>query len=471
MNCCNARVTWSLAAIVVLFLALIPVSSRAVPADEQGCSGEPSALVGVDWGSTAAPAKTVLLEARRTPPYPGSTAEPPLRDPSGDELAIDDKTSLRLPDTSKIWPASTPTEGALSPPGPGSATADLTPELIALRDKVRRVLTKYYPRHQNTRDNTPWEVMHAIIAYGVETQLFKGGPDGERVNAVGWTCYNQPCAGQQMLFVNRGQIDARRGVGVQGHAGQFLAILAQSRVKSDYPMYVSGKYFTVADLVEHEKQSCVAGEELTFKLISLMHYCDSDDTWTARDGQPWSIQRLVQEELKQPIRGAACGGTHRLMGFSYSVNKRVQRGKQLVGEFKRAQAFIQDYHRYTFSLQNPDGSFSTEWFTRRGSDTDIDRRLKTSGHILEWISFSLSDAELRDPRMIKAVDYLATILDTNDRHTWEIGPLGHGLHGLSIYNNRMFDATDVTAPRNVAETSQDVAAEVSEARRPGPSAE
>jgi hypothetical protein len=250
--------------------------------------------------------------------------------------------------------------------------------------------------------------------------------------------WNYPMSGQRMLFLNGGKVDAGRGVGVQGHAGQFLAILAQSRVKADYPLRVEGKDFTLEDLVEREKETCVAGEELTFKLISLMHYLDSDDTWTTRDGQEWSIQRLIREELKAPIRGAACGGTHRLMGFSYAVNKRIQRGKPIEGEFRRAQVFTQDYHRYTFGLQNPDGSFSTAWFERKANDPSIDRRLKTSGHILEWISFSLSDQELRDPRMIKATDYVASLLLQNDRHTWEIGPLGHGLHALAIYNDRVF---------------------------------
>ena len=60
------------------------------------------------------------------------------------------------------------------------------------------------------------------------------------------------------------------GVGVQGHFGQFLAILAQSHVKPDYPMMVDGKQFTLADLIEQEKATCVAGEELTFKLIALI---------------------------------------------------------------------------------------------------------------------------------------------------------------------------------------------------------
>jgi hypothetical protein len=298
--------------------------------------------------------------------------------------------------------------------------------------------------------------MHAIIAYGVNTQIFKDAPGGQPANAVGWMCYNYPCAGQRILFINRGKIDASRGVGVQGHGGQFLAILAQSHVKDDYPMRAEGKSFTLSDLIEREKETCVAGEELTFKLIALMHYLDSDATWTTPDGQEWSIQRLVREELKAPIRGAACGGAHRLMGFSFAVNKRIARGKPIIGEFRRAQVFLQDYHRYTFSLQNPDGSFSTAWFERKGNDPSIDRRLKTSGHILEWIAFSLTDNELRDPRIIKAVNYLSTILLENDKHTWEIGPLGHGLHALAIYNERVFkDAVPYATPPLAGQAAAD----------------
>jgi hypothetical protein len=366
-----------------------------------------------------------------------------LIDPGQDPLSVlTNELLLFEPQTGEAKSGDTaavPTQPEAAAESPTSAAAsDLTPELVQLRDKVQKALALYYPRHQNSRDNNPWEVMHAIIAYGVNTRIFKDGPRGEPVSAVGWMAYNYPCAGQRMLFLNRGKIEAGRGVGVQGHGGQFLAILAQSRVMADYPLRVEGKDFTLTDLIEREKETCEAGTELTFKLIALMHYLDSDSEWTTPDGQPWSIQRLVKEELKAPIRGAACGGTHRLMGFSYAVNKRIQRGKPIVGEFRRAQIFTQDYHRYTFSLQNEDGSFSTAWFERRGSDPSIDRRLKTSGHILEWISFSLSDDELRDPRMIKATDYLATLLLKNDGHTWEIGPLGHGLHALALYNERVF---------------------------------
>lgn len=362
-------------------------------------------------------------------------AEPELAPDEGPWIAFDAEPEAQ------IEPAVDPAhvvKAAQVAAAPSAEPTDLSPEMAELRDKIRRALAMHYPRHHSARDNDPWEVMHAIIAYGVDTQIFKDRPGGEKVNAIGWVCYNYPCQGQRLLFLNGGRPDVGRGVGLQGHGGQLLAILAQSRVKADYPLRIEGQQFTLADLVEREQQTCVAGEELTFKLIALMHYLDSDATWKTPDGSNWSIPRLIREEIKAPIRGAACGGTHRLMGFSYAVQKRKHRNQPVDGEFRRAEIYTRDYHRYTFSLQNPDGSFSTAWFERRGNDPSIDRRIKTSGHILEWMTFSLSDDEVRDPRMVKAADYVATLLLNNNRHTWEIGPLGHALHGLALYDARVF---------------------------------
>jgi hypothetical protein len=216
-------------------------------------------------------------------------------------------------------------------------------------------------------------------------------------------------------------------------------MLAQSRVKIDYPMQIGGRAFTVADLVEAEKRDCRAGTELTFKLIGLSHYLDHNETWTSQDGQQWSIPRLISEELRQPIRGAACGGTHRLFGLSYAYVTRFNRGEPIDGEYSRAKAFIADYHQYTFSsLQNSDGSFSTQWFTRPEARADLDRRLQTSGHILEWLAFSVPDDMLHSSNMVRAVDYLSGILLDHDARQWSIGPLGHAVHALVMYDERAF---------------------------------
>lgn len=312
---------------------------------------------------------------------------------------------------------------------------ELSPELLELREKLRDVLAHYYQQPENVATRSPWGAMHAMIAYGVDTELIA---QNRKVNAIGYLCYNGNCNGQTLFWVQNGRLQTKIGPGVQGHAGQFLAMLAQSRVRTDYPMKVDNVDFKVADLIVHEKLTCQPRTELTFKLIALVHYLKSDEKWKSFDGQDWDIPRLIKEELNQPIIGAACGGTHRLTGFSYAVHKREQRKEPMEGQWLRAQKFISDYHAYTFKLQNPDGSFSTSWFEGRGDEGPPSRRLETTGHITEWLAYSLSEEELHDPRMIKSVEYLTQLLLDGRNEKWSIGPLGHGLHALAIYDERVF---------------------------------
>ena len=312
---------------------------------------------------------------------------------------------------------------------------ELDSEMIELREKIRDCLAYYYQRPENVASRSPWGCMHWMIAYGVDAELIAGD---RKVNAIGYLNYNGTCNGQQLFYLANGQIQTNIGPGVQGHAGQYLAMLAQSRVKTDYPMLIDGQQFTVADLIAHEQRTCRPQTELTFKLIALSHYLRSDQRWKSNDGEIWDIQRLIKEELAQPIIGAACGGTHRLTGFSYAVRKREQRKEPITGQWSRAQKFIEDYHEYTYKLQNPDGSFSTNWFAGRQDEGAAGRRLETTGHITEWLAFSLSKEDLTDPRMVKAVEYLTNLLVENRNEKWGIGPLGHGLHALALYDERMF---------------------------------
>jgi len=315
----------------------------------------------------------------------------------------------------------------------------MTAELELLRKRVQMALAYYYQNWTlNTREHSPWEVMHAIIAYGVDTRLAKGHAGGERTTAIGHLCYSGICNNQPILTIRNDKLYALRGPGVQGHSGQFLAILAQSYLQRDYPLYVGGEKYTLEDLIRAEQEDCESGTELTFKLIGLMHYLPSDATWTNFQGQTWSLDRLVREEIVQPVRGAACGGTHRLMGLSYAIRKREQRDEPISGIYLEARKYIDQYHKYTFSLQNRDGSFSTAWFVRPEARNDLDRRMQTTGHILEWLCFSLSDEQLRDPRVIRAVRYVTDQLLNQGVNQWEIGHLGHALHALQIYNERVF---------------------------------
>ncbi|MCE9545985.1 MAG: hypothetical protein K8T25_10760 [Planctomycetia bacterium] len=311
--------------------------------------------------------------------------------------------------TTSVANRSEPPVSAAADNGAGSiasADAPLTPEMLALRTKIRKALEMYRGKMLNTRDHGAWETMHSIIGYGVEKQLEVGGPGGQRVNAIGWLSFNGPSAGERLFVLGSEGPAGRQGPGLQGHPGQFMAILAQCRVPLDYPMQVGGRKLTVTDLVRQEQLTCRSNTELTFKLIGLMHYLKSDATWQDEKGETWSIPRLIKEELAQPVVGAACGGTHRLFALTYSFKKRVQRGEPVTGQYARARTYIRDFQDYTFSMQNPDGTFSTAFFAGRGASPDPQLRLETTGHIAEWLVFSLDNAQLRDPRMVKAINYV-----------------------------------------------------------------
>lgn len=443
---------------VLAVAVLVPSLSIAEPGAARHRSGKSLAFV---VAAENADESDPMLPDDRADSAANDEEVPPGPEPAQPDLSDDAPAEVELTD-------SMPLEDSAAPELEGDEVFGLPharsfsigqhgSESLVLRDKVRRVLRRYQGRTINTRDNNCWEVMHWIIAYGVNSQLRSGGPKGPPINSIGWLCYGNRCAGQALIQLEQGRIAAAKGPRVQGHYGQFLAILAQSKVMKNYPMRAGSRTFTVADLIETEKLGCEEGIELTFKLIALSHYLDLNETWRNKAGQDWSVSKLVREEIKAPIRGAACGGTHRLMGLSYAVHQRQKRGEPIDGQFRRAEKYVRDFHAYTFAHQNSDGSFSTEWFKGRGNRTDLERRLQTTGHILEWMVYSAPPELLRDPRLVKAVDYLAGILAAQPDRAWSIGPLGHGLHALALYDERMFQQSPpplARRPQRVAESRQ-----------------
>ncbi len=309
-------------------------------------------------------------------------------------------------------------------------------QMLQLRDRNRSCLMYYYQRPESVTKRSPWGVLHAMIAFGVDSELQMGR---QRVNAIGWLCYNRPCRGLKLMHFDGKFPVPRLGPGYQGHEGQLLSMLALSRVKPSYPMRVDGHDLTVQDLIEYEKWTCRSKTELTFKLIALAHYLPSDATWTSKWGERWSIPRLIQEELAQPLNGACCGGTHRLIGQSMAIKVRQKRGEPVNGQWLRAKKYVDSYHKYVIRLQNRDGSFSTSWLKKRDGSGDIDRRIQTTGHILEWLVFSLPENELTDPRIVRAVSFLSTSMLKYRQNDWEIGPRGHALRALALYNERVFE--------------------------------
>jgi hypothetical protein len=309
----------------------------------------------------------------------------------------------------------------------------LDPVLANRLERAEACLVFYLNNPESTSVRSPWAVMHALLAFGGDYEMVHGQG---RVNAIGWMCHNGTCRTQRMFTPTSVGFKPNVGDGVQGHEGQFLAILAQSNVPLNYPIQIGSSKYTVEDLVRYEMATCKEKSELTFKLIGLSYYLDSNKQWRANDGKIWSISKLIQEELSQPIIGAACGGVHRLMGFSFSVRQRQLQGLQVNGQYARAAKFVKEYIDYTWQLQNPDGSFSTSWYEGRANEPNEERKVQTTGHMLEWLMYTLSDEEIRSPRVGKSIDFLLSkILDKRDQK-WPIGPRGHATRAVALYHAR-----------------------------------
>lgn len=321
-----------------------------------------------------------------------------------------------------------------SPASPGIAPIETAAQQV-LHQRINICLAHYFTHPENLAKRSPWAVMHTILPFGVETDIIAGN---RRVNAVGWMCYNGVCKTQRMFHPTHSGFRTNVGPGVQGHEGQFLAVLAQSSAPRNFPILVGKTRYTVSDLIRYEMVTCREKSELTFKLIGLSHYLSPRQVWRDERGQAWNLEKLVREEIDQPVVGAACGGTHRLMGLSYALMMRRRYNEPINGHWARADVYVKDFIQYAWTLQNPDGSFSTEWFEGRANEPDRERKVQTTGHILEWLIFALPAEDLDDPRVTKALDFiLAQVYDHRD-HDWPIGPRGHALRALALYNQRVF---------------------------------
>ena len=342
-------------------------------------------------------------------------------------------------------PSSTSTQKQVTVTKPRYFDADwyqpvkMTSTMRSRKKRIDQVLNHYYKRPLNSKDHSPWSLMHTMVAWGSDSYIRAGGPTGRTVGTVHWLANNGISDGIRLMFVKDGILQARTGPGVQGHDGQFLAMLAQTRVRASYPLTVDGYDFTVSDLVELEKKTVRSDMELTFKLIALAHYLAPDDVWRSSTGTRWSIPKLINAEIAAPINGVTCGGTHRLMGLKYAVRMRRRAGMPVDGEFARAEKYTSDYVTLALNYQNDDGSFSSNFWRGRGNWGDNDRKLKTSGHILEYVVFSLPHEKLFSQQVTDGVDYLTSLLIENRMVDWPKGPIGHAIRALSLYNERVYN--------------------------------
>jgi hypothetical protein len=312
----------------------------------------------------------------------------------------------------------------------------------ALRQRIDAAIAQIRGRQLRT-DNGFWTVFHGILGLGPSVKLVD--PDtGKEVNALDYIAGGGKLPGLRFLPTADG-LDVETGPGTfvaQGHQDQFVAEMVEWNVAPDRRFVVDGQTHTFQDFLRHSKAraSVKAPQELEWALVIIGTHYGTDISWTNAAGEKLTFEDLVRAELDKDVDKAACGGTHLLFGLTWVYHLHLKHGGQTTGVWKEIADRTAAYKKKARELQNGDGSFSTEFFRGRAGTGDLNLRINTTGHVLEWLSLALSDDELKEPWVQEAASALAMMFLDNERTGIEGGSMYHAVHGLLIYRSRVYGA-------------------------------
>lgn len=318
------------------------------------------------------------------------------------------------------------------PPGAPSLAEDA--RLSHLRRRVDWAIALTERRFLDPERHTPWQIAHGMIAFGQKFRLRRAS--GEFVGAVDYFCSEAIANGRRIFQPTADGLESLSGSGLEGHPDQFLAIFAQAGVPVARTIDVDGRQYAVSDLVRQAQRDYYAGQEAPWTLISLATYLPIDAVWENRAGRRFSIEDLVQAEVSADPTSGACGGTHNLYALTYAIGRKQAAGGLLAGVWKQAAQKVVRYQQMARSLQNADGSLSSNFFEGPGSPADDVEQLYTTGHTLEWLALSLSDEELNAPWVTDSVESLVGVFERTRREPLDCGPLYHAAHALALYRDR-----------------------------------
>jgi hypothetical protein len=306
-----------------------------------------------------------------------------------------------------------------------------------LNELVKQAVKVTSNRFLTANVHTPWQILHGILAL---RQDFDIKVDGQKTSALKWLSEGNEWKGDSIVrkTPHGGEFHRfTKPYHFEGHPNQFLAILTMSELGTDHEFLTSrGEAVTIDEMLNNAKMTVNDREEITWTLWTLSRYLPIDTEWINKDGEAWSMERLVQIQTYADVNQAACGGTHGLFALSLARNSYIYSGKKPRGIWLEADQKIKRYIAESRSLQNADGTFSTSYFAGPGKSEEFGRRIATSGHILEFLMVAADDKELQKPWFRKAVHAVANELVENRSSAADCGPLYHALHALVLYGNR-----------------------------------
>ncbi|HKI30486.1 MAG TPA: hypothetical protein VKA46_01245 [Gemmataceae bacterium] len=357
-------------------------------------------------------------------------------DPAAEE-ARNAQTARRGPEQPPPDEAPLLTPELLKTQQPGQPVAAPDP----IKQRIDAAIAQVRRRKLRT-DNGFWTVFHYILGLGPSVKLYNPETK-EDVNALDYIAAGGKMPGVSFIPTPDG-LDVETGPGTftkQGHQDQFVAEMVEWNVSPDRKFVVGGKSYIFQDFLRHSKaRASLKNPELEWAIVIISSYYGTDLTWINAAGEKLHFEDLIRAELDKDVDKAACGGTHLLFGLSWSYHIHLRHGGQSVGVWKEIADKTALYKKKARETQNPDGALSTDWFKGRANNPDVGERIRTTGHMLEWLALALTDEELREPWVQSAASALAMMLLENQHQGLDGGSMYHAVHGLLLYSSRVYGA-------------------------------
>ena len=140
-----------------------------------------------------------------------------------------------------------------------------------------------------------------------------------------------------------------------------------------------------------------------------------------------------------------------MYSLAIARNRARIEGVDQAAAWSKAQAKIQDAVAKAREYQQPDGAFSAHMFDRPSTTAEISGLLHSTGHVLEFLTVALTDEQLKEPWVTRAVVKLLTVLEATKDVSLDCGGLYHAVHGLEIYRIRRWGSRDDVAWSKYAE--------------------
>ncbi len=474
MECLLTYRTWSLRFVLASVISCVGISSAVSAEGDDGSSAAPKSFVG-RARITKQPIRGEAAEQERLP-APG-LAEPEIELIAGEIVSGEGISTIRLALSSEPRPlpsnnmgtgggpiegtgptilpstASSNAPGTLQPKPAGVMGEQIAPNSDPLIDQLTKAIEVTSQRHLTANVHSPWQIFHGILALH---QNFKLKLGDQKVGAIDWVATADPVFdGRKLILVTPHGAKFHpftRPWAFEGHPAQFLALLSESELPVTFELVSGDKKVTILDMLNNTMMEVNDQEEITWVLWALNRYLKPDAAWTNQRGEAWSIERLVKTQTAAPVHGTACGGNHGLFVLSRARDKYLATGRTLRGDWLEADQKVKQYIEVARSLQNSDGSFSANFYQGPKFSNDLNTRLNTTGHTLEFLSIGVAESRLQEPWIRNAAAVLSKDLIDNRKTPADCGPLYHSLNSLILYRARLLKTSSAgTQPSMTAQ--------------------